>query len=84
MAIKVSLGKLILSDPFDDLIPEQIDLNNIGLLSIGVEHLSLLASLPFHHRDPFDRLLISQALTEKMPIVGVDAAFDPYGITRLW
>ncbi len=84
MAIKVSLGKLTLSAPFADLIPEQLNLNGIGLLNIRIDHVSLLATLPFHHRDPFDRLLIAQAITEKMPVVSIDAAFDAYGITRLW
>ena len=84
MAIKISLGKLSLSAPFDDLIPEQLNLNGIGLLNIKTDHLSLLARLPFHHRDPFDRLLIAQAITENIPVVSIDAAFDTYGITRLW
>lgn len=84
MAIKVSLGKLTLSAPFVDLIPEQLSLNGIGLLNISVAHVSLLATLPFHHRDPFDRLLIAQAITEKIPVVSIDAAFDSYGLTRLW
>jgi PIN domain nuclease of toxin-antitoxin system len=43
-----------------------------------------VAGLPFHHRDPFDRLLIAQAQVEQMPIVSVDAAFDAYSIIRLW
>jgi PIN domain nuclease of toxin-antitoxin system len=84
MAIKVSLGKLTLSVPFEDLLPEQLRLNGIGLLNIAVDHVSLVATLPFHHRDPFDRMLIAQALTEKIPLVSVDAAFDNYEITRLW
>jgi PIN domain nuclease of toxin-antitoxin system len=84
MAIKVSLGKLTLSAPFDDLIPEQLKLNGIGLLNIGIDHVSLVATLPFHHRDPFDRLLIAQSIADKIPVVSIDAAFDAYGITRLW
>ena len=84
MAIKVSLGKLTLSAPFDDLIPEQLIKNGIESLNIKIAHVSLLATLPFHHRDPFDRMLIAQAITEKMPVVSIDAAFDTYGITRLW
>jgi PIN domain nuclease of toxin-antitoxin system len=70
MAIKVSLGKLTLSPSFDDLIPSQLSQNGIGLLNIKVDHLSLLATLLFHHRDPFDRLLIAQAVIEKIPVVG--------------
>jgi PIN domain nuclease of toxin-antitoxin system len=84
MAIKVSLGKLILSAPFNDLITEQLNLNGIGLLNIRIDHGSQLATLPFHHRDPFDRLLIAQAMKEKMPVLSIDSAFDSYGITRLW
>jgi PIN domain nuclease of toxin-antitoxin system len=84
MANKVSLGKLTLSEPFYDLIPKQLNLNGIGLLNITIDHVSLVATLPFHHRDPFDRLLIAQAITEKMSVVSIDVAFDTYGITRLW
>lgn len=84
MAIKVSLGKLILSAPFDDLIPAQLNLNGIGLLNISLDHVSLLTTLPFHHRDPFDRLIVAQAIVEKMPVVSIDAAFDAYPTKRLW
>lgn len=84
MAIKVSLGKLTLAQPFETLIPAQLALNVIQVLGISVDHTARIVTLPFHHRDPFDRLLIAQALVEGMPIVGVDAAFDAYGVTRLW
>ena len=84
MAIKVSLGKLTLSAPFAELIPPQLNANGIGLLNIRIDHLSLLTTLPFHHRDPFDRLLIAQAITDNIPVVSIDAAFDNYGLTRLW
>jgi PIN domain nuclease of toxin-antitoxin system len=43
-----------------------------------------VATLPFHHRDPFDRLIIAQALVESIPVVGRDAEFDQYGVERLW
>jgi PIN domain nuclease of toxin-antitoxin system len=84
MAIKASLGKLILSSPFNELIPQQLNLNGIGLLDIRIDHLSLVTRLPFRHRDPFDRLLTAQAITEQVPVVSGDAEFDQYGITRLW
>ena len=83
IAIKSSLGKLILSGPFDTIIPQQLSLNGFELLNIDVNHTAVVATLPFHHRDPFDRLLIAQAMVEKMPIVSVDAAFDAYPVTRL-
>ncbi len=54
------------------------------ILPIGVVHLHQLHRLPFHHRDPFDRLLIAQAMVESMPIVGRNATLDLYGIQRIW
>jgi len=84
VAIKVSLGKLTLSAPFEHLIPAQLTLNGIELLNTKVDHLSRLTSLPFHHRDPFDRLIAAQALVENIRVVGVDAALDTYGVTRHW
>jgi len=84
MAIKLSTGKLTMSAPFDDLIPRQLDVNSIKLLGIEVGHAAVVSTLPFHHRDPFDRLLVAQAIVEGMPIVSVDTAFDVYGVKRLW
>jgi len=84
IAIKLSLGKLSLAQPFDPLIPDQMQLNSIEILAIKVEHLAQVAKLPFHHRDPFDWLLIAQAMVEQMPIVSLDRAFDAYPIQRFW
>ncbi len=84
MAIKISLSKLRLSQPFEVFIPEQLSRNRIELLDITVQHAAVVSGLPFHHRDPFDRLLIAQALTESLPIIGNDGAFDAYAVTRLW
>lgn len=84
MAIKVSLGKLKFSQPFATFVPAQLATNTISLLPITVDHPAQVVTLPFHHRDPFDRLLIAQALTEDIPIVGADAVFDGYGVKRFW
>jgi PIN domain nuclease of toxin-antitoxin system len=84
IAIKTSLGKLTLSASFDELIPAQLKLNGIDLLNINVDHLSTLTTLPFHHRDPFDRLIIAQAIVEKPTVISLDGAFDTYGVTRHW
>jgi PIN domain nuclease of toxin-antitoxin system len=54
------------------------------MLNIDVDHLAVLTRLPFHHRDPFDRLIIAQAIVEQCPIVSVDPAFDAYPVERLW
>lgn len=84
MAIKLSLGRLQLGLPFEELIPQQLKLNDIQLLSIEVEHITPVTTLPFHHRDPFDRLLVAQAMVEHMPIVSADPTFEAYPIRRLW
>ena len=84
IAIKYSIGKLNLGVPFNDFIDRQITPNGIELLEIEIEHLKSSAVLPLHHRDPFDRLLIAQALVEKIPIVSIDVAFDLYQIQRIW
>jgi PIN domain nuclease of toxin-antitoxin system len=84
MAIKVSLGKLQTSQPFELFLPSQLITNNFSVLDIAISHALRVASLPFHHRDPFDRLLIAQSLVENWPIIGTDSQFDAYGVTRIW
>ena|SRR5437868_14396005 len=84
ISIKVSIGKLTLAQPFDIFLPQQLADNDIEILPISLAHLGIVSTLPFHHRDPFDRLLIAQAITEQLPIVSIDAAFDAYSVTRLW
>jgi PIN domain nuclease of toxin-antitoxin system len=84
MAIKVSLGKLEIPSPFTDFIENQMRENTIILLDIKTAHTGFVAALPFHHRDPFDRLMIAQSIYESLPIIGSDPLFDNYGVTRLW
>jgi PIN domain nuclease of toxin-antitoxin system len=84
IAIKYSLGKLDLTMPLSEFIPTHLTPEKVQLLQITVPHLLTVASLPHHHRDPFDRLLIAQALTEDVPIVSHDDHFDAYGVQRLW
>jgi PIN domain nuclease of toxin-antitoxin system len=84
MAIKASMGRLTFAQPFASLIPDQLQRNSIQVLDITVTHTAQVATLPFHHRDPFDRMLIAQAMVETIPIISVDSAFDAYGVTRLW
>ncbi len=84
IGIKHSLGRLPLSKPFEILIPEQIQLN--GFLSLPVEqkHINTMINLPWHHRDPFDRLLIAQAQCEDMSMVSKDRYFEAYDIDLVW
>jgi len=84
MAIKISLGKLTLGQPFNKLIPEQLASNEIGLLPIELEALNLVAGLKFHHRDPFDRLIIAQAMTKDMIAVSGDPQFGAYPVRLIW
>jgi PIN domain nuclease of toxin-antitoxin system len=84
MAIKVNIGRLDFKKPFQKIIENQIIINKYKLLSISLQHLFKLSQLELHHRDPFDRLLVSQALTEKIPVVSVDEIFDKYGVDRIW
>ena len=84
IAIKVAKKKLDLFAPYDDFMKQGIDGNDFEILPIETKHTSLLTTMPVHHKDPFDRLIISQALTERIPVVSVDSAFDPYGVVRLW
>ncbi len=84
IGIKDSLGKLILPQPFDQLFPSRLDDSNILLLPILIPHLQLHRHLPFHHNDPFDRLVIAQALSEEMAIISCDSKFLAYGAKLLW
>lgn len=84
MAIKISLGKLKLTDPIESFIPDELQANDIRLLEIDFRHVAGVVSLPFHHRDPFDRLLISQAQVEDLPILSADRLLDRYRVNRLW
>lgn len=84
IAINVNVGKLVLGKPFEKLFPEQLHFNRIEILDIIVDGLIKLTTLPFHHRDPFNLLIIAQALVEELSIIGIDVAFDAYGISREW
>jgi PIN domain nuclease of toxin-antitoxin system len=84
IAVKVSIGKMTLPDIFERFIPEQLMINDIEILPISLPHLTLISALPFHHRDPFDRLLIAQSIVEDLPIASIDKAFDAYGVNRIW
>lgn len=84
IAIKIGLNKYALNRPYEDFMREAIDKNGFGYLHIEPRHTAPLTTMPHHHKDPFDRLLIAQALVEGIPIVSADPQFDLYGVTRLW
>ena len=84
IAIKVSLGQLRIDAALDRFLPEQLALNGFQPLAIDFKHTARVARLPFHHRDPFDRLLVAQAIEEELTVVTADAVFAQYGVKRLW
>ena len=87
MAIKVSTGKLTQltsSKSFDVQVTELLAKNGISLLPISFPHAARVATLPFHHRDPFDRSLAAQTELESLSLISADTIFDEYGIQRIW
>ena len=84
LAIKVSLGKLRVDGDLERFLAEQLAVNRFRALPVEVSHAVRVARLPFHHRDPFDRLLAAQALEEGAAVVSADAVFSRYGVKRIW
>lgn len=86
MAVKVRIGKLTSASgvPPTDVIMGFLVSNGIDLLPIAPAHALRVASLPLGHGDPFDLLIVAQALVEGIPVVGVDSKFDQFGIQRVW
>ena len=84
MAIKARLGKLELPAPMERFAPEQLAVNRFQRLEIDFRHVARVAKMPFHHRDPFDRLLAAQALEEGLTFVSADPVFRKYKVRRLW
>jgi PIN domain nuclease of toxin-antitoxin system len=84
MAIKHSLGKLPLSLPYRQWMETALADLGLALLPITLDHAERQCALPFHHRDPFDRLLAAQSLVEDLYLVSGDTIFDSYGVKRIW
>lgn len=87
ISIKNSLGKLRLDAGFEALL-DVVQKNGFDILHVNFDHAAILNKLPFHHRDPFDRMIIAQAIAENMDIIGKDTDFDNYlvgkPIKRIW
>ena len=84
ISIKVGLKKLVLSLPYKEWINQAIADLGMSILPINVEYANAQIELPMHHRDPFDRLIITQAVVEKLPIVSSDQMITQYGVNRIW
>ena len=83
MSIKFNLGKLTLDPNYEEFVEREITTTFIKLLNIELSHLKINAAIPFHHRDPFDRLIIAQSMTEDIPIVTLDSDFDKYSVNLI-
>ena len=84
ICIKISIGKLKLSKNWDKIIKDELMVNSVKLLPISTEHCFQITQLPFHHRDPFDRIIISQAIIEQMHIMTIDSYFSQYEVNIVW
>lgn len=82
--IKHQLGKLTLRDPLREIVSQQHRVNGFGLLSVRADHVYRLDTMATHHKDPFDRLLVAQALHEDLVLVSKDKKLTPYAATLLW
>lgn len=87
IAIKISIGKLTLANSLTDVV-NNLSIENIEILPMSPEHILQVSTLPFHHRDPFDRIIVSQAIVENINLISADIIFDDYlkgkGIKRFW
>lgn len=83
LAIKSSLGRLTLPEPLDTYLAKKLA-TNLRLLSVELSHVVAVERLPFHHQDPFDRLLVAQALSERVPMVTRDREIRKYGVDVVW
>jgi PIN domain nuclease of toxin-antitoxin system len=84
ISIKVSIGKLDVGMAIAELLSREVYGNGFEVLAIQANHLDELTKLVFHHKDPFDRLIIAQALAERMPVVTRDEVFGRYPVSLLW
>lgn len=84
IAIKMGAGKLDVGRSFAEFVELRLNQTAFELLGVETSHLISLSELPRHHRDPFDRLLIAQAISEGVPVIGTDSAFDAYPVRRVW
>ena len=80
----MSLGKLEVFMPYERMISAELEDNEIELLPIEKRHLLELLELPFHHRDPFDRMIISQGIAENLPVLTCDRLFADYPVEKIW
>ena len=84
ISLKIALGKYVLNKPYRQFMQEAIEGQGFRILQITPDHTECVTTLPFHHRDPFDRLIVAQSQFEQLPLISADSLLDIYGIQREW
>lgn len=84
MAIKAKLGKLSLPEAAGAFVQKQCKLNRFQLLPISLDAIAMVETLPSHHHDPFDRIMVAQCLQEEIPIISADVVLSKYRVSRIW
>jgi PIN domain nuclease of toxin-antitoxin system len=84
IAVKYSLGRLRLTEPPREFVTNRMNANGLTELSVSMSHALALQNLPLHHKDPFDRLLVAQAMVNQIPLLSADQRLSDYDIERLW
>ena len=84
MQIKITIGKLYFDKSLSDIVGSQRNINDVQILPVELEHIWQLDNLPLHHKDPFDRMLIAQAISENIPILSIDSVFYQYPVQIIW
>ena len=84
IAIKIRTGNYLLPEPYEVFIPREIRSNVFEILPIEPKHTAILTTLPLHHKDPFDRMIVAPAMSVSLPLISADVQLDAYPIHRLW
>jgi PIN domain nuclease of toxin-antitoxin system len=84
LALKISLNKLTMKESLPEFVQNHVKANDIKILNIELPHILALEKLPWHHRNPFDRIIISQSMKENIPILSANEELDFYSVTRIW
>jgi len=84
LSIKVSLNKIEINNTFENFIQDHVLGNDIKIMKIELPHIIRVSKIPFHHRDPFDRMIIAQSIEDNIPVISGDKIFDRYLSNRIW
>ena len=84
LAVEIGIGKYALPQPYETFMAHAVGGQGFVVLPVLPKHTAVLCSLAFHHRDPFDRILVAQAMAEQVPLISTDRTLDAYPVRRIW